>query len=244
MFLTVLLAGATAPPAGAQKGGDLQAQILYGFQTEDANQLGNLMQMLGAAVKTAPADDGLRYHLAHADYRYARISSAQHPHEAEAALQDCVDQLTAVLSHDAKSVEALALDSVCYSELARYRTLQAGLLRLRAKDRLETAYKLAPRNPRVNLLLAQGAIENSQPGTPEYNQAFAQLSLASQLFDQSSATNDEVPGWGHAEAYLALGRELQRRGDILGARNSIEKALIAAPDFKAAQRQLLALEKQ
>jgi len=61
---------------------------------------------------------------------------------------------------------------------------------------------------------------------------------AVQLFDTSSATNLDTPGWGHAEAYLALGRELQSRGDLLGARNSIEKSLIVAPDYKAAQRQL------
>ena len=38
-----------------------------------------------------------------------------------------------------------------------------------------------------------------------------------------------------------LGRQLQSRGDVLGARNWIEKALIMAPDFKAAQRQLATL---
>jgi hypothetical protein len=40
---------------------------------------------------------------------------------------------------------------------------------------------------------------------------------------------------------LALGRELQARGDQLGARNCIEKSLIVAPDYKAAQRQLALL---
>ena len=62
-----------------------------------------------------------------------------------------------------------------------------------------------------------------------------------QLFDVTSATSIDTPGWGHAEAFLALGRELQARGDQLGARNWIEKALIAAPDYKAAQRQLALL---
>jgi hypothetical protein len=40
---------------------------------------------------------------------------------------------------------------------------------------------------------------------------------------------------------LALGRELQARGDQLGARNWIEKSLIVAPDYKGAQRQLALL---
>jgi Tfp pilus assembly protein PilF len=74
--------------------------------------------------------------------------------------------------------------------------------------------------------------------------AFAQLQLAAQLFDGTSATGIDTPGWGHAEAYLALGSQLQARGDQLGARNWIEKSLIAAPDYKAAQRQLALLVRQ
>jgi Tfp pilus assembly protein PilF len=61
------------------------------------------------------------------------------------------------------------------------------------------------------------------------------------FFEATSATSIDTPGWGHAEAYLALGRELQSQGDLLGARNWIEKSLIAAPDFKSAQRQLALL---
>jgi tetratricopeptide (TPR) repeat protein len=240
--LALILGIGAGTVAEAQRGADLQAQILYGAEAEDSNQLTDLVQMLGAAVKNAPTDEALRYHLAHADYRYALLVAEQHPHEAETALQDCTDQLGVLLGHSPKSAESLALDSACYARIARYRALQSVLLRSRAKERLDSAYKIAPRNPRVNLLLAEAGLEHAQPGTPEYDQAFAQLSLAAQLFDQSQATSDDAPGWGHAEAYLDLGRELERRGDLIGARNAIEKALIAAPDYKAAQRQLLELE--
>ena len=47
------------------------------------------------------------------------------------------------------------------------------------------------------------------------------------------ATNIDTPGWGHAEAYLALGRELQARGDHLGARNWIEKSLIGGAGLQS-----------
>jgi tetratricopeptide (TPR) repeat protein len=227
--------------AHAQEGGDLQAQILYAYQSEDSNRLADLVQLLGAAAKSAPDDTGLRYHLAHAEYRYAQLAGRERAREAETALQDCVDQLAALLTRSARSAEALALDAACHVELARHRTLEAVLLRSRARDRLRAAYQIAPRNPRVLLLMAEDGLENLKPGTAEYKQAFAQLNLASQRFDATPATDAGVPGWGHAEAYLVLGRELERRGDVIGARNSIEKALIAAPEFKAAQRQLLTL---
>jgi hypothetical protein len=67
------------------------------------------------------------------------------------------------------------------------------------------------------------------------------LQPAVQLFEQSPATSIEVPGWGHAEAYLEFGRQLQARGDVLGARNWLEQSLIVAPNFKDAQRQLATL---
>lgn len=226
--------------AGAQQGGDMQAQILYAYQTEDTNHLSELIQDLNTRLKSQPADPSPRYHLAHAHYRLGQIGDA-HGRDGESAYSDCVDDLKPVLRQDVKSVEALALQSACYSSLARSRTLEAVLLRSRAADRLQTAFKLAPRNPRVVYLLAMEQLAGSKPGSPERARAIERLALAARLFDDSSATRVDAPGWGHAEAYLALGMELQARGDRVGARNWIEKSLIAAPDYKLAQRQLSVL---
>jgi Flp pilus assembly protein TadD len=115
------------------------------------------------------------------------------------------------------------------------------LLRSKADERLNAAFKLEPRNPRVLYFVAESALSRSKPGSPERERAFAELLESAKIFDQSSATRNDVPGWGHAQAYLALGVQLQERGDTLGARNWIEKSLIVAPDYKAAQRQMASL---
>jgi hypothetical protein len=47
-----------------------------------------------------------------------------------------------------------------------------------------------------------------------------------------------MPSWGHADAYLYLGRSLMEAGDTLGARNALERSLIIAPEFAAARRDL------
>ena len=237
---TVLLLSLAAT-LGAQEGGDLQAQILYAYQTEDLGELGNLTQRLGNQVKAGGADAALRYHLAHAEYRFGLLALRQRRKAAAPAFSDCVDQLKWVLDQDAKSVEALALQSACYRELARERHLEAVLLRTRADERLKSAVDLAPRNPRVLYLVAMEELAGSKPNSAQAQQAFATLQQAAQLFEQSSATRADVPGWGHAEAYLALGIQLAARGDVLGARNWIEKSLIVAPDYKAAQKQLTTL---
>ncbi len=239
--LAVLIGMALALPCVGQSGGDLQAQILYAFQTEDVNQLTDLVQAIATNVKADGSDMALRYHLAHADYRYAELLGEARRREAEAALADCTDQLSKLLDHDSRSVEALVLSSACLTELARYRKVEGVILRTKAGDRLGTAFNLAPRNPRVLLLRATEDLEHARRGSAQSVQAFAELQQAAQRFDETPATNLDAPGWGHADAYLALGRQYQQRGDVLAARNWIEKALIAAPDYKAAQRQLAAL---
>jgi tetratricopeptide (TPR) repeat protein len=238
-MVSALLLLATASPA--QQGGDLQAQILYAYQTEDTNSLVNLIQDLTAQVKEDARDASLRYQLAHAQYRRGLLAGLGNARDAESAFAECIDQLKPVLSQDVKSVEALVLQSACYAGLANHRKIESVLLRSRSDERLNAALNLAPHNPRAVFLSSMDGLRQAKPGTALRQQAVAQLQLAVQLFDASSATSIDTPGWGHAEAYLALGRELQSRGDQLGARNWIEKSLIAAPDYKAAQRQLASL---
>jgi len=235
-----LLLWAAATPA--QQGGDLQAQILYAYQSEDGNGLANLIQDLTVQVQADAGDASLKYHLAHAQYRSGLLAAAAGAGaRAEPAFSDCVDQLKPLASQDVKSVEALILQSACYAGLANQRKLESVLLRSRSDERLKTALKLAPHNPRAVFLSSMEGLARAKPGSDEQRRSFAELERAAQLFDQSSATNIDTPGWGHAEAYLALGRQLQSRGDQVGARNWIEKSLIAAPDYKAAQRQLAQL---
>ena len=241
ILLTAMLL--TALRVMAQEGGDTQAQIDYAYQTEDGNRLASLIQNLTTRVKDNSADISLRYHLAHAQYRFGQLSGERHAHAAEAAFSDCIDELKPAIDKDVKSAESMVLQSACYSGLADLKSLEAVLLRSRAADRLNAALKLQPRNPRAILLSAMQDLRHAKPGSPEGQRGFAELRSAAELFEQSSGTSDDAPGWGHAEAYLALGRELQIRGDHLGARNWIEKALIAAPDFKTAQRQLALLSK-
>jgi len=225
----------------AQMGGDLEAQILYAYQTEDVNELADLRQMLSTRVKDDGSDMALRYQLGSADYRYGLIAGAKDARSASQAFADCVQQLKVVDAHDEHSVEGLVLESACLGELAGYRKVEGVLLRSGAADRLARAYKLAPRNPRVLLLQASNGLAHAAPGSREAADAFAELRLAAELFEQSSATSVDTPGWGHADAYLALGRQYLQRGDVLAARNWIEKSLLAAPDYRAAQRERAAL---
>ena len=47
-----------------------------------------------------------------------------------------------------------------------------------------------------------------------------------------------IPGWGAAEAYMWLGRCYLGKGDVLPARDALERALLIAPEFAQARRLL------
>jgi plasmid stability protein len=220
LLLTALLLAAGA--SQAQQGGDLQAQILYAYQTEDDNALEALARSIGHELEADPNDASLRYHVAHARYRLGLLAAAAHGPGAAAAFSDCIERLKPLTGSEVESVEALTLESACYSGLAGQRRFESTLLTARARERLATALEQDPRNPRAVFLSSLEALGRSLPGSPERRGAVARLRYAAQLFEATPATSVDTPGWGHAEAYLALGRELQASGDTLGARNWIE----------------------
>ena len=107
---------------------------------------------LTTQAKSGGADAALRYHLAHAQYRFGLLLGGEASREAEAAFSDCVDELKQMLEQDVKSAEALALQSACYANLAKYRHLEAVLLRSRAAERLNAAFMPWRRAIRVSCI--------------------------------------------------------------------------------------------
>src|ERR1700761_8825350 len=192
-LLTVFAMAAFA--AYAQEGGDTQAQIDYAYQTEDSNSLTNLIQNLTNKLSNDSGDAAVRYHLAHAHYRFGQLTRERHGRSAESAFSDCIDELKPVIDKDVKSAEGMILQSACYSELADLKSLEAVLLRTRAADRLNSALKLQPRNPRALLLLALQDLRHAKPGSPEGQRGFAELRSAAEMFEQTSGTSNDAPGW-------------------------------------------------
>src|SRR5271170_2452796 len=105
MGLALLSLSFAAAVGLAQEGGDMQAQILYAYQSEDTNLLASLVQNLANQVKAGGADAALRYHLAHAEYRFGLLVQGRRAGEAAPAFSDCVEQLKSILEQDVKSTE-------------------------------------------------------------------------------------------------------------------------------------------
>jgi tetratricopeptide (TPR) repeat protein len=99
---------------------------------------------------------------------------------------------------------------------------------------MERAVKLDPKAPRVLLLQA---LENGESGKLDAA-ALAQLQKAAQAFEAERQGVERTPGWGAAETYAYLGRGYLDKGDVLAARDALERALLIAPDFALARRLL------
>ena len=225
--------------ASADQLSDAEAKAEYAYFTEDRPALEHLVAELRPFAQSSDALE--LYVLAHAQFRRLQLAATAHaPREAEDAGNGCLaalDRRGAALAHDA---EALALAAGCSGYLAGL----GGLKRLTAGHRrdssLEAARALAPANPRV--LLTGGILGWFGSTTPAAKaEARAAFTHAATLFDRVSETKPGEPTWGGAEAWLFVGRGLEDDGNLVGARNAYERALMIAPDFAVARRRLARL---
>ena len=243
-----LLAGAipAAPRAAAatpEELTDVDAKAEYGFFTADARALGSLVAQSAALAASSQALE--RYQYAHAQFRLLQVAyHLQKAKEVEAAANACLDTIEKANEADPRFAEGLALEAACAGYLGALGGLRGASARSRSESRLAAARELAPRNPRV--LLVDGLTRWFRAGATAADRAEARRAFeaATRAFETVTDRAPGEPSWGEAEAWLFVGRALEERGDLLGARNAYEKSLLIAPEFAAARRRVAALRGQ
>lgn len=217
---------------------DLESRVEYAWFTEDTNSLRNLIQSTESALAKGGDSALARYELGLAHYRLGLVLLQKSDAGADSAMGNCVEELDRSIKADERFADAYALQAACYGVLAGIRPWKAMVHGPQSSSRIEKALKLAPGNPRVVLL--DGVADHEKPkafgGDPA--RAKAKFRRSVQLFENSGVTESGGPRWGAADAYLYVGRGLREAGDTLGARNALERALIIAPEFAAARREL------
>lgn len=217
---------------------DIEGRIEYAWFTEDTNTLRNLIRTAEGALPKSADSAFTRYQLGFAHYRLGLLLAERKDAGASAAFSGCVDELDEAVEANEQFADAYALQSACYASLASLQAWKAVVYGPQSDAKLDKARQLAPRNPRVALI--DGVADAEKPRALGGDKARAQTKIkrAVELFEGGSETVAGEPGWGAAEAYLYLGRGLMQAGDTLGARNALEQALIIAPEFAAARREL------
>jgi hypothetical protein len=216
---------------------DTEARVQYGYYTEDARALTNVADALGSG----DSHDRLRgYYAALADWRLALLA-AQSPAavrglSASQLLQRCVHETDLVLEAQAEFADALALRAACALTPVGGANLHVPFTGPRPAKDLERARALAPKNPRVLLVEALSDYLQGTSAGGNKERALTKLRAATAAFEVERAGPEPLPGWGAADAYLYLARDLLDHGDAVGARDALEHALLLAPDYAQARR--------
>jgi len=235
---------------------DIEGRIQYAYYTDDARALHGVL----ASLKPKPvegenesvaADAGIRaYFRALTHYRLAQVLSLSKKSQARDAIDDCqsevdkaVGTLPVVKYGLDESPQAIHLRSESYA-LATACTLAGREMSSipftggRIGSRIEEAVKLAPKNPRVRLVEALVAYDRAGKDVEEKAAAIQKLRAVTPMFEAARAAASTTPEWGAAEAYAFLGRALYDQRDVVGAREALERALLIAPDYGFARRQM------
>ncbi|HUN25799.1 MAG TPA: hypothetical protein VMU67_05770 [Steroidobacteraceae bacterium] len=208
---------------------DVESRIQYGYYTEDARALEDVLASLGAD-DSDPLERS--YYRGLASFRLALLSEARNSATARAPAEHCVASLEQAVKDAPGSGESLALESACLRVLARVRSIGGAYDGLRSNAQMRRALELSPHSPRVQLLHAIG--DHDLRRDPA--QVIVELNAAVAAFELERQSVERPPSWGAAEAYAYLARSLLERGDALAARSALEHALLLAPDFAYAHR--------
>lgn len=229
--------GATVAQADDTAWRDTEARIQYGYYTEDARALTSVAEALSAS----DSHDRLRgYYTALSDWRLALLA-AQSPAavrgtSAAELLQRCVHAMNAVLEAQADFAEGLALRAACAVTPAGGAGLHVPFTGPKPHRDIERALAVAPKNPRALFVDAMSDYLLGAAVGGNKERALGKLRTAIAAFEVERAGPEPLPGWGAAEAYVYLARDLLDHGDGVGARDALEHALLLAPDYAQARR--------
>jgi len=212
---------------------DVESRIQYGYYTEDARSLHNVMELLAPAE----AADSLRsYYAGLANYRLALLAAKSDKGQAKDAANACVSRLDQALRERKDFADALALQSACLDEVATLSAWKSPFAASRSGEQIEKARHLAPRNPRVLLLDAVSLYERPSSTAADKARAQSGFKRAAEAFEAERQETAHTPGWGAAEAYVYVARCALEKGAPLEARDALERALLIAPEFAQARR--------
>jgi hypothetical protein len=240
VVVAALLAAATIAPAAELSWRDVESRVQYAYYTENTSALRDLEGLIAAD----DSNDALkRYYAALLAWRQAQLATVENRGAAGAVVpgagaaeaaqhaQRCVSELDAALAARPDFPEALALRALC---------LEAGgaraLAGYRARRDLERALQLAGNNPRVLLADAMSDYELAPARNENRERALVKLKRTVAAYEAERSGVEPLPGWGAAEAWCLLARDLLDHADPVAARDALEHALLIAPEFAEAHR--------
>jgi tetratricopeptide (TPR) repeat protein len=219
---------------------DAAARMQYAFYTADARGIEDALGQLARLDLPASRRSMRDYYLAYGHWKLAELHASEAANgrrDARAtslrAAGACEKAAAEATKQDPRLAEAYAIQASCAALGSRTPEVLSLGNCARHKSLLK-ARELNPANPRIRLIEAQCLAKDEA-------RAATLLPQVEQLvkdFDAVPVSSGQ-PDWGQAEALLLLGRLQLDTGNRLAARDSLERALIIAPEYRDAQELLI-----
>jgi hypothetical protein len=240
LLLPVLLAAAASATAGSTaEFDDLVARLQFSFFTGDSRALEQTLDELDRFDVDAALAATKSYQLAYGHWKLAQLlgdpqnqrARASSKSSAGKSAKSCVRYARDAIERAPRMADIYAIEAACD-------TYQPGAVKrgsascIRSKS-MRTAMTLGADNPRVlfiNALCSPDA--ESDPAAIERWRAVVAK------FEAAPPSQPGKPDWGHAEALTLLGESYLERGEMVAARDVLERALVLAPDYRQAQKLL------
>ena len=238
-LLLPLLLAISAPVAGESTAefDDAVARLQFAFYTGDTRSLEEMLMLLGDFEVEASLAAAQSYQLAYGNWKLAQLYSQpddERPRPnaksiANKAAKACVQHARATITKDPRVADVYAIEAVC-DNFSGNGASSTGCARSKS---MRTALTLGAENPRVHFINALCATDvEGDPGTVD------RLRAVVARFEAAPPSQPGKPDWGHAEALTLLGESYLKRGEMVAARDALERALVLAPDYRQAQKLL------
>lgn len=220
-FALIAATGACAPSAQAASSAellDLAARVHYGYYHGEPQTI----VAAEAALERLGATPDVIYYLDLAVLR--RVQLGDRDRETLRRLEACARRQSGAELSGTAAAEAWVLAAACALEGDDGRRLAQALAAARAGD---------ADHPRIALVEAWRLEKAGRTAVAEREALAVRWAGVVAAFDAFTPSLED-PGWGHAEALVALADNAWQRGEIRAARDLIERALLLAPDYRRA----------
>lgn len=239
LLLPLLVAAVPAAAQSTAEFDDAVARLQFAFFTGDSRALEEVLGELAEFEADAGLIAAKSYQLAYGNWKLAELLGDPQGERARAsskttagkAAKSCVQHARAAISKDSRIADIYAIEAVCDTfSPGSTRSGSSGCTRSKS---MRTALTLGADNPRVQFIqaLCTPDVEGDPAALDRWRKVVAR-------FEAAPPSQPGKPDWGHAEALLMLGQSYVKRGEMVAARDVLERALVLAPDYREAQKLL------
>ncbi len=235
----MLAVSASATAGSTAEFDDLVARLQFAFYTGDSRGLEQTLAELGRFEVDAGLAAVKSYQLAYGDWKLAQLLGEPSDERARSltkssagkAAKNCVQHARDAIAKDPRMAEIYAIEAAC--DTYQPGSLKQGSAACTRSKSMRTALNLGAENPRV--LFINALCSPDAEGDPA---AIERWRAVVAKFEAAPPSQPGKPDWGHAEALTLLGESYLKRGEMVAARDVLERALVLAPDYRQAQKLL------